>query len=124
MWVNENFIRKRAKQMKTTIPWFGAGLTLVFLLLTVTGIFHHEIWLDEAHHWLLAKDSNSPGELFYNARYEGHPALWNMLLFILSRFTGNPLAMQLLNVLIATAGVFLFCRFAPFKMWMKAGVVF
>src|SRR6185369_17729739 len=85
----------------------GAGASL-FALLGIAGVTHHELWLDEAHHWMLAAYSGSLRELLSNARYDGHPPLWHVLLFVLGRFTTAPLAMQLLHVAISTAGVLLF----------------
>lgn len=34
-------------------------LTLVYFVISLIGIQHHELWLDESHHWLLARDSGS-----------------------------------------------------------------
>src|SRR5690349_8080021 len=73
------------------------ALTLVMLAfgtLSLQGVYHHEIWLDEAHHWLLARDSDSFSNLVYHARYDGHPLLWNLILFALTRFTYDPFWMQ------------------------------
>lgn len=105
-------------------PWMIAGLVLLFGVLGIAGVFRHEVWLDEAHHWLLARDSASFSDLVYNARYEGHPLLWNFMLFVLSRFTANVAAMQVLHVLLATGSVFVILRFAPFRFWWRVLLVF
>ncbi|HET6991268.1 MAG TPA: hypothetical protein VFJ43_08095, partial [Bacteroidia bacterium] len=99
-------------------------VTILFAVLGWLGIMHHEMWLDETHHWLLAKDSGNLSELFFNARYEGHPMLWNILLFILAKFTSDPFAMQVLNLCISVFGVFLFLRHARFSLTEKILVVF
>ncbi|MGN6476865.1 MAG: hypothetical protein ACTHKV_06545 [Flavipsychrobacter sp.] len=31
----------------------------VYILLSLVGIYKHEVWLDEAHHFLLARDSST-----------------------------------------------------------------
>ncbi|MBL0052158.1 MAG: hypothetical protein IPP29_11940 [Bacteroidetes bacterium] len=95
-----------------------------FFVLGLIGIWHHEIWLDEAHHFLLGRDSTSFFDLFYNARYEGHPLLWNALLFILTFFTMNIFAMQLLHLLIASANIFLILWYAPFPKHQKLLLTF
>lgn len=74
----------------------------------------HEMWRDEHQAWLLARDSATPWALLENMRYEGHPGLWHILLWGLSRFTANPAAMQVLHAAIATGTAFLLLRFAPF----------
>jgi hypothetical protein len=99
-------------------------ITLMYFVLGVIGILHHEMWLDEAHHYLLARDSHSLSELMYNARYEGHPLIWNILLLVLTIFTRDPFYMQVLHVIIATTTVFLLLRYAPFQYYIGVMIVF
>jgi hypothetical protein len=72
------------------------------------------MWRDELEHWLLARDSTELTDLVRNLRQEGHPAAWHLILFGVSRFTQNPLAMQLLHLGIAGGSAFFFLRYAPF----------
>lgn len=96
-----------------------AALALLYFALGLAGALRHELWLDEAHHWLLARDSESFGELLTHTRLEGHPVFWNLLLFVLTRFTTNPFAMQLLHLAIATGTVLVFLKKAPFSFKFK-----
>lgn len=100
------------------------GLTALYFTLSLIGILHHEIWLDEAHHWLLARESTTLSNLFYNTRYEGHPILWNILLYYITRFTHNPFWMQFLHILISTTTIFVFLKKAPFKLLFKVLFIF
>src|SRR5215204_4993221 len=100
---------------KQVLPLWG-----LFFILTLTGILRHELWLDEAQHFLIARDSGSLPELFRNMRYDGHVQLWNYLLFFIVHYiSADPLAMQLLHLLIINAAVLLFLRFAPFSLMVK-----
>lgn len=99
-------------------------LTAIYFIVSFVGILHHELWLDEAHHYLLARDSNSFIELIQNTRYEGHPILWNTLLYGITRFSLNPFWMQFLHILISTSVVFLFLRKAPFNWIFKTLFIF
>jgi hypothetical protein len=72
------------------------------------------MWRDELEHWLLARDSTQLTDLVRNLRQEGHPAAWHLILFGVSRFTRNPLVMQLLHLGIAVCSAFFFLRYAPF----------
>lgn len=99
-------------------------LTSIYFIVSLVGIFHHELWLDEAHHYLLARDSNSFIELVKNTRYEGHPILWNTLLYGITRFSVNPFWMQLLHIFISTSVVLLFLRKAPFNWIFKTLFIF
>lgn len=106
---------------KSTYLYF---LTLLYFTLSLIGMLHHELWLDEAHHWLLARDSNSFIELIENTRYEGHPLLWNILLYGITRFTLNPFWMQFLHILISTTVVLVFLKKAPFNWIFKILFIF
>ena len=99
-------------------------LSLVYFAVSLVGILHHELWLDEAHHWLLARDSNSLSELIQNTHIEGHPLLWSFLLYGITRFTADPFWMQFLHILISSSAVFIFLRKAPFDWIFKTLFIF
>jgi len=82
----------------------------MFFALSLVGICHHAIWLDEAQHFLLARDSNTLPQLIFACRNEGHPLLWNVILFIITRFSFNVFYMQLIHVLISCVTVFIICK--------------
>ncbi len=111
-------------EIAKTNKFLVVAVTLLFFTLSFLGISHHELWLDEAHHWLLARDSNSLVELYRNTRYEGHPILWNVLTYLLSRFSTNPWWMQLTHIVISSTAVFIFLKYTPFKIWFKLLFIF
>ena len=81
-----------------TREWWTPALVLVlFLVLGFVGVLNHELWRDEAEIWIIARDSGTLSELLVNMGTEGHPALWYLLNFLLTRATTDPLAMQLLQ---------------------------
>ena len=100
------------------------GATLLFFVLSFIGVQHHELWLDEAHHWLLARDSHSFTEVYQNTRYEGHPILWNVLMYLVSRLSTNFWWMQFIHISISTTAVFIFLKNAPFRIWLKLLFIF
>src|ERR1700744_6141503 len=55
-----------------------------YFLITAAGLHFHELFLDEAHHFVVSRDSRSLGELYDNLRYDGHPRLWHALLFLIT----------------------------------------
>ncbi|MES1245974.1 MAG: hypothetical protein ABUT39_30480 [Acidobacteriota bacterium] len=103
---------------------FAAAVTLAFVALGGLGLARHEMWRDEMQAWLIPAGSASVGELIHNLRYEGHPALWHFLLWVLTRVTMRPEAMQVLHLAISAAAVFLFARSAPFSRTVRAMAVF
>lgn len=99
-------------------------LTGLYFVVALAGILRHELWLDEAHHFLMARDSDSLEALWQVTRPDGHPVLWNVLLYLITRLTPDIVAMQILHVLIATAAVFVFVRKAPFPWVFKLLFIF
>ena len=77
------------------------------------------MWRDELQAWLLARDSHSIPQLFSNLRYDGHPGLWHLLLYIVTCFTHNPVYTQVLHFLLACGFVFVFIRYAEIKTLYK-----
>lgn len=88
------------------------------------GIQHHSMWLDEVNCWLIAKNSHSLSELFHLNRYGGNPMLWDVLLYILTRFTAHPFFIQLLNILLSFLAAFLFLKYSPFTVLQKICILF
>jgi hypothetical protein len=76
---------------------------------------HHEMWRDELHCWLVARDSAMPWDVVHNRAYDGQPPLWYLLLWILERITHDPIAMQVVHVAIAASVVWVFASRAPFR---------
>lgn len=97
---------------------------LIFILHGYWGISNHEIWLDEAHHFVLARDSKSWSDLFYNNRYEGHPLLWNLLLWLLCKLSPTVFSMQVLHLSIASLSATILLFSSPFKLYQKVLLCF
>jgi hypothetical protein len=98
-------------------------LVILFAAVAATELVHHEMWLDELNPWDIARDAHSLRDLFYNMRFEPHPRLWYLCLFVLTRFTHNPAAMQVLHGVIGTASVALLAYCSPFRRrdaWLLA----
>jgi len=110
-----NYLNATFKSNNALRNW----LILLFFSLGIIGILHHEMWRDELQSWLIAKDSSSMIDLLNNLRYEGHPALWHSCLYLITRFTHNPLAMQIFHLLLATSVIYVFIEFSPFTRFQK-----
>jgi hypothetical protein len=77
-------------------------------------LLRHAMWRDELQAFMIARASASPLDLLHNLKYEGHPALWHLLLWLATRVTGNPAAMQFLELGIAAGIWLLVCCASPF----------
>lgn len=97
------------------------------LLATACGavvLIRHEMWRDELQAWSLARESTSIADLLSTMSYEGHPPLWHVLLFGLSRLSDDPRTMQALHLLVAVSAVAVVLRFAPFPKWQRMAFAF
>ncbi|MBC7765715.1 MAG: hypothetical protein H7Y41_04440 [Hyphomonadaceae bacterium] len=94
----------------------------VYVCISISALFMHEPWRDEAQAWLMARDM-SIGELIANARYEGHPILWHLLLKILILFRCPYQSMFVLHMLINAIAVYLLFRFAPIARGYKLLII-
>lgn len=59
-------------------------LFVIYTVLVLAGVFHHESWADEAQAWLLVRD-NSFLQLLRILPSEGHPPLWYLLHFPIAK---------------------------------------
>ncbi len=96
------------------------ALVLPFILLFLVQLAHHALWRDELNAWGIAAASHSLRQLFYYVHYEGHPSLWYVLLWVVSRATDNPAAMKLLEACIGIAIYLLLALRSPFSRVEKA----
>lgn len=94
------------------------------MVLGSVGILHHELWRDETQAWLLARDSPSVVALFRNTRNEGHPLLWHYCLFIISRISYSPIAMQIFHLLLAIGSIWLIVKKSPFSLLERSLITF
>jgi hypothetical protein len=101
---------------RTVLPNLLLGLLVIY---NTIRLFRHAMWRDELQAFMLAEASNTPLDLFAKLKYEGHPGLWHLLLWVITRFTDNPMAMQVLHLLIALGLWLLIWRFAPFRPFEK-----
>jgi hypothetical protein len=83
-------------------------------------MLRHEMWRDELEAFLAARDSATPVDVVHNTRYNGHPVTWYLLLHAVTHVTHDPRGMQLLHACLATIGVYVFARYAPFSRLQRA----
>ncbi len=96
----------------------------IWFFLLVLLLPRHELWYEEAHGWLFARDSSSLVNLYQNLTYEAHPMMWYSILFGVTRITDNFYYMQLAHIAIALIGIVVFCRYAPFRLLDKILFIF
>ncbi|NEQ96707.1 MAG: hypothetical protein F6K30_08290 [Cyanothece sp. SIO2G6] len=91
----------------------------LFATLGLIGILHHDMWRDEMNTWLIVRDSASVGEMLGYVNYQGHPALWALLVASVQQVWHHPIAMQLLHWALGTGAIAIFWLHSPFSRWQK-----
>jgi hypothetical protein len=79
---------------------------------------HHEPWADEAQAWQIARTLPF-AQMFHLLAYEGHPGLWYLLLWPLSRLHVSYTGMRCVAAVIAFAGVTVLVSTSPFPRFVK-----
>jgi hypothetical protein len=100
-------------------------LTLLYSAISLVGMFHHEIFGEEAQQLTIGRDSSSVIDVYQNMLYEGHVTLWNTLLYFITHYvSARPIYMQLFHLLVINCAVYLFLRYAPFNLTVKTLIIF
>lgn len=100
------------------------GVWLFHLLALAFVAARHEPWQDETHAWRLAIDSASLRDLVANARYEGHPLIWYILLHAIGKVSREWWVVAAFHTVIASGTAWLILRCAPIVFWQRVMVVF
>ena len=98
-------------------------ITIIYGILTLFCVLHHEIWADEAQVWQLCKYLSLP-ELSSHLHNEGHPILLYLLTMPFAKIFPTALPMQLMCWGAMVISVFLLMRFSPFKLYSKLAIIF
>jgi hypothetical protein len=96
----------------------------LYTCLVAVATWKHTFWRDETEAWLIARDSHSLTALLHNVRYEGHPPLWNLVLYCITCFTANPDWMKLPNFLFSVAAACMILSARQVPAWVRVGFVF
>ncbi len=106
-------IFSRYRLLWLTLLWVG------YAAFTFCGVWHHEPWRDELQAWLIARELDIPG-IFYQMRYEGHFALWSLLLKIFTSLGADLVWMGVLSWALMLLAAWLLLFRSPFSGWVKA----
>lgn len=99
-------------------------LFLVYCALLAITLWRHEMWRDELEAWNIATSSATIVDLFHNFRYEGHPSLWFIVLWLLSKISHAPEMMQVINFVFSGVTAWLILFRSPFTTFQKVLLIF
>ena len=94
-----------------------------FSLIFITA--YHEPWFDEVQVWMIARDASLYELLFVIPHYEGHPALWSLLLAIPAKL-GVPfeIGLKTIGFLVSSISTYLIIFKSPFPKYIKYSLPF
>lgn len=102
--------------------WKQNALVLVVILVSALGLLaavNHEWWEDEASPWLSASGSHSLSNLIHNLGFNGHPRLYNIIVYWIQSQFGNPMVLSVLNLVFSIVAITLFMRATSFSRIQK-----
>ena len=111
--------RATKKTVISVLIILGIWLSVVIFVET-----RHEFWRDEVRAFSLAREASSPLDLYNLIKYEGHPVLWYLLLFLGKSIVNTPLILPVTAVVIGLAAIAVFMFYAPFPLWFKCLFIF
>jgi len=118
-------MQNREIKLQVTPLRYVLPIMLLYSIISLIGMFHHEIFMEEAQSLTIARDSSSILDVYKNMLYEGHVTLWNTLLFFITHYiSARPVYMQLFHLLVINGTVFIFLRYAPFNLPVKTLIIF
>jgi hypothetical protein len=97
---------------------------VVYLIMLACTVPWHEPWNDEAQAWLLARDLSIPQLLVHGLRYESHPPLWYLILWLPAHLHIGYFIFCWISAVIAAAGIYVLLRLSPFPFYLRAVLPF
>jgi len=91
----------------------------ILIVINVVRAFHHAMWRDELQIFMLALYSSSPLSLLLKLKHEAHPGLWHMLVWVITRFTSDPMWMQTMHIGLAIGVWTIVYCWSPFSRLEK-----
>ena len=104
----------QGRKRRDLIVWLAYIIVLAFT------IPWHEPWNDEAQAWLLARDLSLSQLIFHALRYESHPPLWYLILWIPAHLHIGYFIFSWISGAIAAAGIYVLLRLSPFPFYLRA----
>jgi hypothetical protein len=102
----------------------NGALLAVWLGVVVFTTIRHEYWRDEVRVLSLARTADSPLDLFHVIRYEAHPVLWYLVIYLGDSLLHSPLVLPIASIAVAFAAMAVFMFRAPFPWWLKTLFLF
>jgi len=108
-----------SRNNRGVLAWWA--LFAIFLAIVTS---RHEMFIDEVQPWLWVRYEHNLLVSIKHLHYEGHPALWTVLLYAISRISSNVLLMLWTNYLLAIACAWLILSMRSVPLLVRVLSVF
>ncbi len=102
---------------------FNLLLLILWLMVVLFTMFHHELWRDEAQAWCIVRDLNFI-DICSAARTEGHPLLWYLILYPFAKFGFPVEIMQVISLFFVFISIIFLLFKSPFNNFEKFIICF
>lgn len=87
------------------------------------GLLHHEMWRDE-YDWFIQTRDTADFFKLNETMSPGHGMIWRTCLWLITRVTHAPVALQVFHGCIAASFAFVLLFKSPFKLWQNTALLF
>ena len=98
--------------------WIERICFLVAIAIIFVQIPFHEPWQDEIQAWLISRDCSVP-QIFYMMRFEGHFALWHLLLHPFARLGFPLITLNFISATLVGIAIYFLLFHSPFVRIVK-----
>ena len=95
------------------------SIIFIFVIMAFIIGIHHEPWADEAHAWLIARDSTFQTLFFKYLHTDGHPALWHLILKFFMSIGLTYKYLFIIPIIFSTIGISIFLFKSKFPWFIK-----
>lgn len=117
-----SFFTVKRGNMNKRLMILAVIITIIYGLITLNTVLHHEVWADEAQVWQLCTHLSIP-ELFQHLKNEGHPALFYLIVMPFAKIFSDIIYMKIICWLSMCLATFLLVYYSPFKIYTKLAII-
>ena len=102
------------------LSWADVAILAGYVAVLCLAIPHYLPWEDEGRAWTLVRSLGLFDLIFHYLRYEGHPAIWYVILYPLVNLQLPYVYINWLSAVCGTAGIYFLLRYSPFPLYLRA----
>jgi hypothetical protein len=106
------------------LSWPDLAILAGYIAVLWLAIPHYLPWEDEGRAWTAVRYFGFFKVIFRFLRYEGHPAIWYMILWPLAKLHMPYVYLNWLSAACGTCGIYFLLRYSPFPLYIRAVLPF